>query len=93
MLDGAVGFAGGGTLISSVHVLTAGNLIHNFVEWRCRIGSQFLIQTRQIVSVVAIAHPNYAPNPRNNDIGIITLPMNSILSFSGADLIYFVPIL
>lgn len=83
MLDAQVGIAGGGTLISSVHIITAGNLIHNYVEWRCRLGSQLLIQTRQIVSIVAITHPDYAPNPRQNDIGIITLPANSILSFSG----------
>lgn len=83
MLDSNVGIGGGGTLISSIHVLTAGNLIHNYVEWRCRLGSQLLLQARQIVSIVAITHPNYAPNPRNNDIGIITLPVNSILSFSG----------
>lgn len=83
MLDASVGIAGGGTLISSVHVLTAANLIHNYVEWRCRIGSQLLMQTRQIVSIVAITHPNYVPTPRDNDIGIITLPANSILSFSG----------
>ncbi|XP_037049790.1 transmembrane protease serine 11G-like [Bradysia coprophila] len=82
MLETNVGIAGGGTLISSIHVLTAGNLVHNFVEWRCRLGSQLFIQTRQIVSVVGLAHPNYTPQPRNNDIGIVTLPANSILSFS-----------
>lgn len=83
MLDANVGIGGGGTLISSVHVLTTGNLIHNYVEWRCRLGSQLLIQTRQIVSIIAMTHPNYGTSPRDNDIGIITLPANSIISFSG----------
>lgn len=83
MLDSNVGIAGGGTLISSIHILTAGNLIHNFVEWRCRLGSHLLIQARQIISTVAITHPNYVANPRDNDIGIITLPANSILAYSG----------
>lgn len=78
-----LGIAGGGTLISSFHILTAGNLIPGYVEWRCRLGSQLFAQNRQIVSIVAITHPNYVAEPRANDIGIITLPANSILSFSG----------
>jgi len=82
MIDSNVGIGGGGTLISSLHVITTGNLVANYVEWRCRLGSQILFQTRQIVSTVALAHPNFSANPRQNDIGIITLPTNSILSFS-----------
>ncbi|KAJ6635199.1 Collagenase [Pseudolycoriella hygida] len=82
MIDANLGIGGGGSLISSLHILTAGNLIHNFIEWRCRFGSQLLLQTRQVISHTALAHPEYTPNPRQNDIGIITLPANIILSFS-----------
>lgn len=82
MTTGNVGIGGGGSLISSLHVLTTGNLIHGYVEWRCRLGSHILPQTRLLTSTNAITHPNFVQSPRQNDIGIITLPANSILSFS-----------
>lgn len=68
------GFFGGGSLISSQHVLTVAHIIVGFTTWRVGLGSNNLNQIQRWNSTTAVSHPSYDANTRNNDIGFITLP-------------------
>ncbi|XP_059610946.1 brachyurin-like [Phlebotomus argentipes] len=69
-----LGFFGGGSIITSTHVLTAAQNIQGFTLWRVGYGSYRRADLIWIQSTNALAHFQYAPATRNNDIGIITLP-------------------
>jgi secreted trypsin-like serine protease len=74
------GFFGGGVLISDQHVLTVASNIHGFVQWRLGFGSITHVALESRVSTNAIQHPAYNPVTRLNDVGIIVLPAQILLT-------------
>jgi len=66
-------FYGGGSLISTNHVLTCGANIHTFTQWRLGLGSNRRTTHRIFTTNRAVVHPNYAEanNMRVNDVGLI----------------------
>uniref|UniRef100_A0A1B0CN22 Putative serine collagenase 1-signalp detected n=1 Tax=Lutzomyia longipalpis TaxID=7200 RepID=A0A1B0CN22_LUTLO len=70
-----LGFFGGGSIITSTHILTAAQNVHGFVLWRVGYGSHFRDQLTWMYSNSAFAHHQYAPQTRNNDIAMIVLPI------------------
>lgn len=75
------GLSGGGSLISSLHVLTAGQIIFDFVLWKVGIGSKKASQLHYIESTEAYHHPDFDSKTLKNDIGIIVL--SKPVAFSG----------
>ncbi|XP_055626873.1 chymotrypsin-like [Toxorhynchites rutilus septentrionalis] len=74
------GFFGGGSLISDRHVLTAAINIFGYQRWNVGLGSNIFTQLATITSTQAIAHPNFNPTNRANDIGVIMLPSSVVFT-------------
>nr|XP_019525479.2 chymotrypsin-like [Aedes albopictus] len=69
------GFYGGGSIISTRHVLTAAQIILGFVRWDIGMGSNVFAQLSMVTSYQATSHPLFNSANKANDIGIITLPV------------------
>ncbi|XP_055697573.1 vitamin K-dependent protein C-like [Phlebotomus papatasi] len=75
-----LGFFGGGSIITSNHILTSAQNVHTFVRWRVGYGSYRRLEVTWTESTNAVTHPQYAPTTRNNDIAIITLPNHLVFT-------------
>ncbi|XP_062543399.1 chymotrypsin-like [Armigeres subalbatus] len=74
------GFYGGGSIISTRHVLTAAQNIFGYIRWDIGMGSNIFSQLSAVTSTDATAHPSYNSANKANDIGIVTLPVALVFS-------------
>ncbi|GAB0095613.1 vitamin K-dependent protein C [Sergentomyia squamirostris] len=75
-----LGFFGGGSIITSQHILTSAQNVHGFVRWRVGYGTYRRLELTWVESTNGLTYPQYNPVNRNNDIAIITLPSHIVFS-------------
>lgn len=75
---------GGGSIISTRHVVTAAHLIQGFGNFQVGYGNTQLFQLAVAYPATAVIYPNYVPSTRQHDIAILALRVGTTWSLPAA---------
>ena len=74
------GFFGAGSIITATHVLTVAQIVRGWVTWNVGFGSHQYAQLTWVRTELAIMHPNYNVDSRDNDIAVLVMPVPFVWS-------------